>query len=400
MIPKEEFKERQPVRRIAILGPRGTFTELTGQKMQELAYYNRTELVLVGSIREACEMVDQRIVPLAVIPIENSSDGQVIDTHRAFRDLENLQIRDELVLPVWHAAYTRPDGKKRIIASKDTAIRQCSRFKQKMQELYPDLEDLHTSSTAAAVQMAAEDPEIIAIGSLHAAQSLGIEDKLQKQEHVEDDPDNMTRFVVVTQKGELTPVGDNPKTTFIMILPERPGALFEQLDIMNNAGINMQKLKSFDEHGDSVSFLVTIEGRQDTLYLALGLRDLERHGATLRRMGSYPAFAYAIPKLTGEPEMQPILDRIRRRLQNGQEQGQNETILVFTLKDRVGALRDAIEPLYRRRKNLTRIDSIPTGRKLDEYGFFLGFENSDAADAELIEEVRRHCTQLEVIPHQ
>lgn len=54
--------------------------------------------------------------------------------------------------------------------------------------------------------------------------------------------------------------------------------------------------------------------------------------------------------------------------------GKDKTSLLFSVKDRVGALHDILVPFGKNNLNLTRIESRPSRRKAWEYYFFVDFE--------------------------
>ncbi len=57
--------------------------------------------------------------------------------------------------------------------------------------------------------------------------------------------------------------------------------------------------------------------------------------------------------------------------------GKNKTSLMFALKDKPGALYDALRPFKRFGINLTKIESRPSKRKVWEYVFFIDFEGNE-----------------------
>lgn len=79
--------------------------------------------------------------------------------------------------------------------------------------------------------------------------------------------------------------------------------------------------------------------------------------------------------------------------------GQDKTSLVFSIKDRVGALHDMLVPFRRHRINLTKIESRPSKRKAWDYYFFVDLEGhvrSPRVDRAL-RELEGRCQVLKVL---
>jgi len=54
--------------------------------------------------------------------------------------------------------------------------------------------------------------------------------------------------------------------------------------------------------------------------------------------------------------------------------GHDRTSILFSIKDRMGALHDMLTPFYNNKINLTKIESRPSKRKAWDYYFFVDFE--------------------------
>ena len=54
--------------------------------------------------------------------------------------------------------------------------------------------------------------------------------------------------------------------------------------------------------------------------------------------------------------------------------GQDRTSILFSIKDRMGALHDMLTPFYNNKINLTKIESRPSKKKAWDYYFFVDFE--------------------------
>ncbi len=79
--------------------------------------------------------------------------------------------------------------------------------------------------------------------------------------------------------------------------------------------------------------------------------------------------------------------------------GRDRTSIMFLVKDRVGALISAIEPLKKYRVNMTSIESRPSRKRPWEYYFFIDIEGhaSDVKLEKAIKELKRHCLMVKVL---
>lgn len=79
--------------------------------------------------------------------------------------------------------------------------------------------------------------------------------------------------------------------------------------------------------------------------------------------------------------------------------GHDKTSLLFSVEHRHGALVDSLNALSSRDINLTKIESHPSPFKKWEYYFFVDVEGhqSDATLREALQELRKHCSRLEIL---
>lgn len=79
--------------------------------------------------------------------------------------------------------------------------------------------------------------------------------------------------------------------------------------------------------------------------------------------------------------------------------GADKTSIYFGIKDKVGALHDALDALKNNGINMSKIESRPSGEKVWEYVFFVDF-NGHAEDPHVkkaLEELEEHCAVLTVL---
>jgi len=77
----------------------------------------------------------------------------------------------------------------------------------------------------------------------------------------------------------------------------------------------------------------------------------------------------------------------------------DKTSIMFSVKDKVGALHDMLVPFKKYRINLTKIESRPSKRKTWEYYFFVDmighYENQNVKKA--LSELEKHCSFLKIL---
>jgi chorismate mutase/prephenate dehydratase len=85
--------------------------------------------------------------------------------------------------------------------------------------------------------------------------------------------------------------------------------------------------------------------------------------------------------------------------QEAEPTGHDKTSIVFSMKDRAGALHDVLTPFKRRKVNLTKIESRPSKEKAWKYYFFVDMQGHirEKKVQGAIKQLRKHCTYLRVL---
>jgi prephenate dehydratase len=274
--------------KIAYLGPAGTFTE---DALGEALAGQEFEALRTGTIPDAILAVEQGESERAFVPIENSIEGSVRPT------LDTLAFEAETVTIVGEHDYGVrihligregvDAGDVEAVLSHPQPLAQCARF---LRAALPGVELRDVSSTAAAVRMVSESSRPwAALGSRAAAELYGC---ALLREGVEDEEDNVTRFVWIAPEGaELESTGAwRTSLVFSELGADHPGALVEALSEFSSRGINLSRIESrpLRQGLGRYMFFCDLEGRVDDPTVAAAIERLRTKAESVRILGSYP----------------------------------------------------------------------------------------------------------------
>ncbi|HHW31343.1 MAG TPA: prephenate dehydratase [Clostridiaceae bacterium] len=271
--------------KIGFLGPRGTFSHEA-----VIAYTEGRKCILCeyNSIPDILFAVEAGELDEAVVPIENSLEGAVNVTLDILALEVNLMIKHELVLAVKQNLMVKKGAKAsdiRHVLSHPQAIGQCRKF---IASKFPQAEiELVYSTANGAREVSEGDGTSAAIGSAAAAEAYNLDVLF---EGIQDENNNLTRFVVVS-KSDNTRTGSD-KTSIVFSTEDRPGSLYRVLDIFNLWDINMTKIESRPDkkHFGRYMFFVDIEGHRQDQDVEDALKMVKRKTSFYKFLGSYPKY--------------------------------------------------------------------------------------------------------------
>lgn len=270
------------MRRLAHLGPRGTYTEAAAAVHDPDA-----ELVPVPTVTEAVAAVERGEADACVCALENSLEGGVRDTlDQLLRDELAVAIAAEVVIPIRHvlvgAAGSDP-ATAPVVYSHPQALAQCRR---RLQELAPGARPVASLSTAAAIESALAEPGALAIGNQRAAELYGAR---VLRPDLADESDNETRFVVLA-RADHPATGDDKTSIAFTTQHDRPGSLMEALTLFYEQDINLTRVESRPTRRQlgTYIFLLDMEGHRTDRAVAQALGALGELAEWLRVFGSYP----------------------------------------------------------------------------------------------------------------
>lgn len=264
---------------VAYLGPEATFTHLAGVK-----YFGQSaEYRPLESIAEVFEEVEKERVQYGIIPVENSIEGAVTYSLDAFLRYK-VQICGEIQLAITHNLVCRSGNIEDIqtVASHSQPLAQCRHWLRKN---LPNIPTLEVFSTGAAAQMAANNPNIGAITSSLAVSTYNLQVVVRG---IEDYQGNTTRFLVIGLKSPKKSGRD--KTSILIGLINRPGALNEILTILSAKNIDLGKIESRPTKGKQWKYLFFLDmiGHIEDPAIHEACHILRQICAYYELLGSYP----------------------------------------------------------------------------------------------------------------
>jgi len=265
---------------VAYLGPQGTFSEHAafshfGQSVQG---------VPCASIDEVFRAVEAGRADFGMVPAENSTEGAVSRTLDLLLTT-SVRIIGERAMPIRHHLLTSSgtlDGVT-CVRAHPQALAQCQDW---LTQNHPELAREAVASNAEAARQASLDPTIAAI----AGEPAALQWQLQSvAADIQDDPHNRTRFYAIGRL-ETWPSGSD-KTSMILAVPNRAGAVYQMLAPLAENGVSMTRFESRPARTAEWEyfFYVDIEGHQLVPQVATALATLKSQAAFFKVLGSYPA---------------------------------------------------------------------------------------------------------------
>lgn len=266
-------------------GPAGTFTH---QALKTLGHVDARPYETVGA---ALQGVVDGDVEASLVPIENSVEGGVSATLDTLAALGGLRIRREVVIPVQFGLYVRPGttlGSVRHVLTHPHAASQC---RQWLSDNLPKGADVTQGGSTAAAAKEVSDPNSRYDAAICADIAGAMYNLVPAATEIADNPDAVTRFILVQRPGPVAPrTGDDRTTVVVVPATDRPGALLEILQQFSFRGINLSRIESRPTKGKLGEYCFSIDaiGHVDEERMAAALKGLHRISREVVFLGSYP----------------------------------------------------------------------------------------------------------------
>jgi len=264
---------------VSFLGPAGTFSEeATIQQFGE-----NIKPISAISIDDVFNHVQSGKVHYGVVPVENSTEGAISRTLDLLL-MKDLKICGEILLPVHHFLLSKNKKVEDIknIYAHGQSLAQCHDWIMGNLSVCNKIPVL---SNAEGARMASQEKNSAAIASSRASKIF----KLNiLQENIEDDPNNSTRFLIIS-KQDVAASGKD-KTSFVVATKNRPGAIADLVAPLAKHKVSMTKLESRPAKFGiwEYVFFIDIEGHQETAKVKKALEEIEKKSSFLKILGSYP----------------------------------------------------------------------------------------------------------------
>jgi prephenate dehydratase len=267
--------------RIAIQGEFGSFSHQAALQMEPQA-----TIVPCAFSAEVFKLVEGGEVGAAVIPIENSLAGSVVE-HFDLLLQSDVQIERESLLRIRHnligVAGSSVEDIRQVL-SHPVALAQCRRFFAE----HPAMTPTPFYDTAGSVKhvVASGDKSTGAVASEQAALAYG---GVVLAAGIEDNAANYTRFFLIRRSAQVKPLPDPDKVSIAFTVENRPGTLVSALQVFAEHNTNLCKVESRPVHGQPWQYVFYLDYQvADPAAAMAALNELRRQCQFVKQLGHYP----------------------------------------------------------------------------------------------------------------
>ena len=263
---------------IAYFGPEATFTHQAAlQKFGASLNYAAQK-----TIGDVFTEVSKRTADYGVVPVENSTEGVVTHTLDMFVD-SDLKIVSQIVLRIQQCLMSNAKlSQIKKLYVHPQSLAQCRGWLAKN---LPRVEIVETSSNARSAELSAKEKFSAALGGVLAAEKYDL--KILAQD-VQDNSVNVTRFIVLGR--QCSPPTDDDRTSLMISVADKTGALHEAIAAFHKFKINMTKIESRPSKRKAWEYFFFIDctGHFQDAKVAKAIKLLGEHCNFVKILGSYP----------------------------------------------------------------------------------------------------------------
>lgn len=219
---------------VACPGTSGSNTEIACDKL-----FSKKELRFYEDFSDVFQAVEKGEVDYGVVPIENSTAGEVSQTYKLLAK-HNFYIYKGTSVKINHVLAAKKGvsiSNIKSVFSHEQAIKQCSDFLGE----HSEITTIPYYNTASAAKMISEHPsnELAAICSEKCAKLYGLQ---ILNSDIANSSDNETRFICISKDFQLSEKAEIISVS--LSLPHTPAALYRMLTRFAFYGLNLSKIES------------------------------------------------------------------------------------------------------------------------------------------------------------
>jgi chorismate mutase/prephenate dehydratase len=274
-------RKMQKELQIGFLGPEGTFSHIAAESV----FGMQSNYSPLNSFRDVFTELDSDQIDHGVVPIENSYEGIVGYTLDLLIEYSHYIVK-EFYLEITNNIISKEKSLDKIktIYTHPQPLGQCRTF---IENTFKNIKIIETFSTSEAARLSAKTKNSGAISSKKAAEKYKMNILADK---INDSLNNYTRFIVTSKRPNKLNEKLEYKTSVIIGVKDKPGALFSILEPFNKFRVNMTKIESRPTKKKAWEYIFFIEffGKGTDTKVIKALNELEKRSTYLRNIGSYP----------------------------------------------------------------------------------------------------------------
>lgn len=272
---------------IAFLGMRGSYSNMASRQFAKKFQANLVELSC-NTFAEVFEKISQGEAKFGVLPLENTTSGSINEVYDLLQHTD-LAVVGELAYPIKHCLLTNSNvdlNEIDTIYTHSQPAQQCSQFLAQLNRVHIK----YYESSSHAMQMVARmnKPNVAAIGNEDGGKLYGL---TNIQSDIANQPNNLTRFIVVAKEAVKVSPQVQTKTLLLMTTTQQAGALVDALMVFKMHDIRMMKLESRPIYGKpwEEMFYVELEANIHADNMQQALKELESVTSYFKILGCYPS---------------------------------------------------------------------------------------------------------------
>ncbi len=245
------------MKKIAIQGIAGSFHEDAARRYFE----DEIEVVECKSFTSVCNLIDTDQVSIAVMAIENSIAGSLLQNYALIRDY-HLKVIGEIYIHIQMNLMVNPGIAKediKTIYSHPIAIKQCAEY---LEAHFPDVRIIENQDTAASGKLIRDEKlkDSAAIGNLRTSELYDLE---ILETGLETNKKNYTRFLILSKHAAANDLSN--KASLCFEVGHYYGALANVLNTFAKNKINLTKIQSVPIIGKPNEYTFHIDVEWDSV---------------------------------------------------------------------------------------------------------------------------------------